>query len=354
MAKPSIKILFIADTHLGFDLPLSPRVKRRRRGIDFFQNFRKALEPALTGKVDFVVHGGDLFYRSRVPAAHIIEAFKPIICIAKTGIPFFIVPGNHERSKIPENLFVRHHNIFIFDKPKTVYINVKGIVLSLSGFPYCRNDIRSYFTTLLQETSYNKNACDAALLCIHQAVEGAKVGTNDYTFKYGQDVIKGEEIPGSFAAVLSGHIHRAQLLRTDLYGNPLAAPVLYDGSIERTSFAERMEKKGYYVLTIKPDGTKAGHLESYNFTGLPARPMHSITINLSGLGPTEIRSKLIRALSGLDTQSIVRVKTTGYISDESRTILNAGSLRSLVPSTMNIGLAIDFSRGTSRRYHGLP
>jgi 3',5'-cyclic AMP phosphodiesterase CpdA len=62
------RILLIADTHLGIDLPLRPRVQRRRRGHDFFANLDRALQPALDGEVDAVVHGGDLYYRSRVPA----------------------------------------------------------------------------------------------------------------------------------------------------------------------------------------------------------------------------------------------------------------------------------------------
>ena len=56
-----MKILFLSDTHLGFDLPVRPRVERPRRGLDFFANFRLALAPAFEGKVDLVVHGGDLF-----------------------------------------------------------------------------------------------------------------------------------------------------------------------------------------------------------------------------------------------------------------------------------------------------
>jgi DNA repair exonuclease SbcCD nuclease subunit len=40
-----IRILLIADTHLGFDLPFRPRIKRRRRGLDFFANFERALMP---------------------------------------------------------------------------------------------------------------------------------------------------------------------------------------------------------------------------------------------------------------------------------------------------------------------
>jgi hypothetical protein len=38
-----IRILFLADTHLGFDLPFRPRIQRRRRGPEFFANFKRAL-----------------------------------------------------------------------------------------------------------------------------------------------------------------------------------------------------------------------------------------------------------------------------------------------------------------------
>jgi len=55
-----IRILIPADTHLGFDLPFHPRIQRRRRGPEFSANFKSALLPALQGRVDCVVHGGDL------------------------------------------------------------------------------------------------------------------------------------------------------------------------------------------------------------------------------------------------------------------------------------------------------
>ena len=46
------RVLFLTDTHLGFDYPFRPRIQRRRRGLDFFANYEKALAPALDGKVD--------------------------------------------------------------------------------------------------------------------------------------------------------------------------------------------------------------------------------------------------------------------------------------------------------------
>jgi len=42
----TLRVLFVSDTHIGLDWPARPRVVRRRRGDDFFQNFERALEPA--------------------------------------------------------------------------------------------------------------------------------------------------------------------------------------------------------------------------------------------------------------------------------------------------------------------
>ena len=52
----AVRILLLADSHLGFDLPVRPRVERRRRGHDFLANYASALQPALDGEVDIVVH----------------------------------------------------------------------------------------------------------------------------------------------------------------------------------------------------------------------------------------------------------------------------------------------------------
>lgn len=57
---PSLDILLLADSHLGFDLPVRPRTERRRRGHDFLANYHRALEPARLGEVDVVVHAGDV------------------------------------------------------------------------------------------------------------------------------------------------------------------------------------------------------------------------------------------------------------------------------------------------------
>ena len=89
-----VRVLFLADSHLGLDLPVRPpRVKRRRRGDDFLANYAAALEPARQGEVDLVVHGGDVFDRSHVPASLAYQALEPLRRLADEGMPVFVVPA---------------------------------------------------------------------------------------------------------------------------------------------------------------------------------------------------------------------------------------------------------------------
>ena len=125
MTEP--RILLLADSHLGFDLPQRPRVERRRRGHDFLANYARALAPALAGEVDVVIHAGDVFDRSSVAPALAYQAFEPLRRIADMGIPVLIVPGNHERSRLPHLRFAQHRELHVFAEPRTVVLDVRGL-----------------------------------------------------------------------------------------------------------------------------------------------------------------------------------------------------------------------------------
>lgn len=334
-----LRILLLADTHLGFDLPARPRIQRRRRGPDFFANFERALEPALRDEVDLVVHGGDLFYRSKVPAALVELAMAPLVRVAGRGTPVYLVPGNHERSRIPLHLWAAHPNLHIFDRPRTfLYAGAKGSI-ALSGFPFARQ-VRDQFARLVHQTRCGEVVADHHLLCMHQTVEGAQVGASNYTFRCGPDVVSGRDLPAIFSAVLCGHIHRAQTLTHDLNGQLLPAPVIHPGSIERTSFAERAEDKGYMILTIDLASRNAGSVQ-FAFMPLPARPMISLVLEPAGTDTETLRRQLEAELQALDPDSVVRLRLCGPKADKAREVLNAPYLREIAPPTMNIDLALE-------------
>jgi DNA repair exonuclease SbcCD nuclease subunit len=330
-------VLLLADTHLGFDLPVRPRIERPRRGPDFFANFERALRPARQGEVDLVVHGGDLFFRSKVPAGLVEMALAPLVRVAGTGVPVYLVPGNHERSRIPLHLWTAHPNLHIFDYPRTFVLAAGGSRLALAGFPFARR-VRDQFERLVRETGYEREEADVRLLCIHQIVEGARVGVHDFTFRSGPDVVRGSQIPGGFCAVLSGHIHRAQVLRHDLGRRPLAAPVLYPGAVERTGFDERLEEKGYMIVTVDL-GAPGGRLEDVAFVRLPARPMVSLAIETGKLGGEAVADHVGRRLSELDPESVVRVALHGSGAARAREALGAATLRKLAPEGMIVMLS---------------
>jgi DNA repair exonuclease SbcCD nuclease subunit len=336
MDDAHLRIVLFGDTHLGFDFPLRPRVQRRRRGTDFFENFHRVLRYSAETRPDLVVHGGDFFFRSRVPGKIVDMAYDGLFAFAQTGIPFLIVPGNHERSRMPESLWLKHPSIHVFDRPRTFRISAGEHTVAVSGFPFVRGDVRSRFSDVLEETGWASTAASVKLLCLHHAVEGAQVGPSDYRFRDGEDVIKVSDIPKGFTAVLAGHIHRRQILRGARCDD---VPIVYPGSVERTSFAEKDEPKGFFELVPSPDERGRWRVTVQRFIELPTRPMVDLGIT-PGVHPRSLRDYLHERIATLDENAIVRLKPQGRRDETVRSSLTAPFLRSVFPQSMSVQLSV--------------
>ena len=348
MKAGKLSVLLVADTHLGLDLPLRPRVKRRRRGYDFLRNFEQALEPALHGQVDMVVHGGDLLDRPRVSEQLLETAVRPLPRVAKSGIPVFLVPGNHERRRIPLRLWTVDPNLHVFREPGTFVHSAGDVRVAMSGFPSPR-DIRRSFRELVRATAHDSVRAHVHLLCVHAAIEGAQVGVHDFTFRHGPDVVAGRDVPSDFAAVLAGHIHRRQTLTRDLRGRALAAPVIYPGSVERTSFAERDEDKGYVIADFIPTEDGRGELVGWRFHELSSRPMVCFDLQVDTMRPEQLSALLRERLAALNPHAVVRIRVVGDMSPEVQRLLSAPGMRCVAPRTMNVGVAYPSVAPRARR-----
>jgi DNA repair exonuclease SbcCD nuclease subunit len=287
----------------------------------------------LRKEVDLVVHGGDLLYRSRVPDGLIERAMAPLLEVAEAGIPVYLVPGNHERSRIPNLIWSSHPQLHIFDRPRTFVCDSDEGPVALAGFPFVRK-ARSRFRDLLIQTGYAESASVRAFLCTHLAFEGARVGVSDYTFRRGDDVVRGKDIPEAITAVFSGHIHRAQVLTEDLSGRPLGAPVIYPGSVERTSFVEREETKGYFVVYVGRDGTVEPA-----FHELETRPMFVVEVDTREIPRDSLPATIESRLSRLPPDAVVQIRFSTPPSRFDLAQLTAARLRSIAPETMNVSVA---------------
>ena len=218
--------------------------------------------------------------------------------------------------------------------------------MALIGFPFVRQGIRREFLQQLDQTGWRQMDADVYVLCLHQAIDGATVGPVGYTFRHTPDVIRIADIPPEFTAVLSGHIHRFQILTKNLNGKALQTPIFYPGSIERTSFAEKNEKKGYLILTLDTDDIIGSRLKKWQFYELPARPMTRIELHPSVVDASQFRSWIRGKIEALPPNSIVNLRIHGNIPASFAQVLRAASLRSIVPPTMNINTSFKNSAKT--------
>ncbi len=316
------KIIFLADSHLGFDFPLRPQKEKRRRGIDFFTNFDLILNYSKNSKADLVIHGGDLFFRTRVPFPIIDRVYERIFNLAQSGIPIVIVPGNHESSKLPVSLFMQHPNIYYFTKPQVFKLRLNNIDFDIAGFPCVRNDVKTAFPEIAGTIQTQLRPESIKFLCMHQTVEGAQVGPANFTFRQGGDVITMDDLPANFDLILSGHIHRAQVLYTQN-----KTPVIYPGSIERTAFAEKDEEKGFYEIYIN---TKRGC--SFRFIKLNTRPMVDLMLEKEAYTPFSLKNEILLFINKIQPGSIIRLKMKNA---SNLSLLNVELLDEIIPPTMN-------------------
>lgn len=326
-----LKIIFFADTHLGVDYPINPKIERRRRGEDFFDNYKAVLDFAVSTKADLVIHGGDFFFRSKVPAPIVDKAYDILYEFAEHGIPFVIVPGNHERSVLPSSILMNHKNIHIFDEPSTFFFTRNGATIGITGFPNIRNGIKLQFAKVFAQATDGNPETDVKLLVMHQAIQESQI--DGFTFRYGIDVLPQEQLPADIHAVLSGHIHRAQIFHYEKNGKTI--PVIYPGSTERTSIVEMAEDKGFYELIFEEENYK-WQLTEQKFHILPTRPMVRIDITTLTEDEKVIRNILEAELSKIEQNSVVRLRCE---LPETRKLLRAELLRELTPKTMTLTLA---------------
>ena len=332
MIKQKVNIVFLSDTHLGLDYPLKPRIMRQHRGTDFFQNFETVLAYAVQIKADLVIHAGDFFFRSRIPTPIVDKAYQMLLDFTRYQIPICLVPGNHERSRLPDSLFLCHPMIHVFSECQTRLFTIKQTKISVSGFPFERHNIRTRFKQLVRNCLWDEIRAEIKLLFFHQVIEGATVGPGDYRFPANSDSVAISDLPDDAAAILCGHIHRQQILRN--HRNP-DIPIILSGSTERTSFAEMNEEKGFCHLVFSPITSR---LTQIRFIPIRTRPMSDILIP-PNLQPDKVHVFLENCVRDIDKRAILRFKADTSIIHETAEKFTHSFLRSVLPETVNFSVS---------------
>ncbi len=342
-----MKILHTADIHLGANTfgRIDPATGLNTRLLDFKQCFEFMVRRGLEEEIDLFLFCGDA-YRTADPTPTqqkvFAECLKPI---ADAGIPVVMITGNHDhpvsfgKASAIDIFGYVSGDVRLFRTPDTAVIETRSGPLQLLAMPW---PIRS---VLLSKGEYRKKApneireiieqlyvrfiaeavetFDPALptvLAGHFSVQGSDLAGSERTSLIAHEP---KFMPGQLALppidyVALGHIHRFQ--NRNYPENPdathlaraEAVPVVYSSSIERISFKEADDPKGFVLVTIEAEGD--ARATSYTFVETPARRFVTIyTDAREAAAPTE---RILEAIGRHDVNdAIVRVR---YHIDEAQ------------------------------------
>ncbi len=188
------RIAFITDLHIGeaYELP---------RGIDTRLNFIYVLEQLKFRKPNFLIIGGDLCFMH--PEVNIYLWIKEKL--DKAGIPFFIIPGNHDNTEMIEKIFPGINlsiNKELFFSKKFYYKNI----LFLDSFRGIFSD--DQFNWLENQIHISQNK-DIFLIMHHPPILSHSLHMdNAYAFQKSERFIKlCKKTPEKNYFVFCGHYH---------------------------------------------------------------------------------------------------------------------------------------------------
>jgi exonuclease SbcD len=298
-----MKILHTADIHIGYSTHGKDDSERgmNSRWIDFEKCFKFMVHYAIEEAVDLFLFCGDA-YRDASPSPTeqriFAQAIRPLL---DKQIPIVMLVGNHDfpvsfgkASAI--NIFGElSSGVHLFEKPEVKDIDTLSGKIRVVGMPWAnrsrlfareefakltteeiRDKMLEIYTSMidLEATRIKEESLPyPAILAMHAHVDGAELteGSEKRLIESRDIVVPlSQTARREFSYVALGHFHRHQDLNAG--SEP---PVVYSGSIERISFNECNQPKGFVIVEI--DEKKRA---TYKHIQTPARNMVSIDIDV--------------------------------------------------------------------------
>lgn len=345
-----IKLLHTADIHIGVDSHgrLDPATGQNTRLSDFRRSFDHLVQTALDEDIDLFLFAGDA-YRTASPTTTqqkaFVECLRPIV---DAGIPIAMIVGNHDHpvsfgkasaldifTHVGGTLPDGKPQVRVYNRPMCDTLWTKSGAVQLFAFPWpvrslllarddmrgrapneIRDEIERLYDRFIRTYADGQPRDLPTVLMGHFSVTGAELSHSErasliaHEPKFEVSTLLPEG--GQIDYVALGHIHRHQNLNPD----PDGPPVVYPSSIERVSFKEAEEEKGFVLLELDPEREpgrrfvqpERPHPQSrVDFRATPARRFVSVEADVTGAAdPTQA---LLAAVARHDLSgAVVRVR----------------------------------------------
>lgn len=282
-----MKFIHLSDLHLGFQ-------EEGREYTDPFKSVSYAFDYAREKEIKLVVISGDIFDR-RDPSSNIQKGFASILAKAiQDGIKIFIITGNHEGAPFSERSIhldvykeLELPNVIISKKPDLYEID--GINFISLPYPFKRNllskeeyrekaeseilqILNEKLLSIKKDLLKNLKNKNPAVLVAHLPITEGKMNEAVYS-RFDTDLpISVEELDDEKLSYIAlGHYHKYQVITSRKFGHPF----VYAGSLDRITFAEENDEKGFVEVEID----KKTKTASFKFVKNPfARKYYTIYV----------------------------------------------------------------------------
>jgi DNA repair exonuclease SbcCD nuclease subunit len=259
------RVIHTGDTHVGYRQYHSP--ERRQ---DFLDAFEAVVADAVDGRVDAVVHAGDLFHDRRPDLPDLLGVLSALRDLAAADVPFLAVVGNHEATRGSQwlDLFSDLGLATRLDDTPTVVGDTA--FYGLDHVPTSRRDALDY--------EFAPHDADTAALVAHGLFTPFPHADWDTETVLAESTV-------DFDAVLLGDNHAPDRAQVD------GTWVTYCGSTERASADER-DARGYNLVEF---GADAGGDAAVDIRrrSLETRPFVFVDVELApGEGVDRVREQV--------------------------------------------------------------
>ena len=355
-----MKILHCADIHLGYETHgrLDPETGLNTRLLDFRRCFDALVARAVAERVDLFLFCGDA-YRTADPTPTQQKQF------AEAGIPVVMVVGNHDHpvtfgkassvdifGVLGGGLSGGRVEVFAqptFCAPGQAHGPIETLAgpLQLVALPWpirskilardehraktpheVREFIETFYVDFVRNCAAEVDPSIPAVVAAHLTVQGSDLGgserasliAHEPTFTAAQLTPRGPDGRPAFDYVALGHIHRYQDRNREAFERGEGPPVVYSSSIERISFKEHDDRKGFVIVDI--DATGDHKTTRYEFVETPARRF--VPIEATATGAPDPTAAVLAEIARHDVaDAVVRVR---YTVDEGQSV-DVGAVR---------------------------
>jgi len=364
-----MKIVHFADLHLGVESygRIDPDSGLSTRLEDFLKVLDQVVDYALENRVDLVLFCGDA-YKSRDPSqTHQREFAKRINRLSTSGIPIFLLIGNHDlpnaigratTTEIFDTLAVKY--VYVSNRPEICRIQTNSGTVQIASLPWLRRSallskeetknlnfdqinqrLQQILTSIIAANIPKLDPELPSILAAHVWVSGAQIGS-ERLMTIGQEhaLLVSNVAHPAFDYIALGHIHKHQVLSD----NP---PVVYAGSLERLDFGEEEDEKGFYLVEIKPDKETGKRQVSFDFHPVTGRRFLTINASIEP-GDTDPTSTVLKAIAEHEVRdAIVRLNISLPAEIEGQ--LRDNDIRNTVKAAHYFAIAKDIQRETRLR-----